>query len=213
MRQLPRFVLSFSLLVGALVLLHFRSTGEAVPIRKPLASFPATLDDWQGREATIFEVDILNILKVKDYLMRRYVDSAGQSVWLYIGYWDTQRKGAQPHSPKNCLPGGGWEPIESSRVTIPLPPPYAPITVNRYLIQKDHAQQVVLYWYQSQGQAIAGEIVARIQMVNSAIFRNRTDGALVRITSPVYGSVPDTSDRLVKYVQAMYSALHEYLPE
>jgi len=71
----------------------------------------------------------------------------------------------------------------------------------------------VLYWYQSQGQAIAGEIVARIQMVNSAIFRNRTDGALVRITSPVYGSVPDTSDRLVKYVQAMYSALHEYLPE
>lgn len=120
-------------------------------MRQPLDTFPTTIGDWRGREATLFEGEILNILKVKDYLMRRYVDPAGHSLWLYIGYWDTQRKGAQPHSPKNCLPGGGWEPLEATRVSIPVAGPPGAIEVNRYLIQKDRDQQLVLYWYQSQG--------------------------------------------------------------
>ncbi len=208
-----RVALSCAILIGAMFVLHLRSTGEAIPIRKPLESFPTTLGGWQGREATIFEVDVLNVLKVKDYLMRRYVDASGRSLWLYVGYWDTQRKGAQPHSPRNCLPGAGWEPLEASRLTIALPPPRAPITVNRFLLQKDQAQQLVFYWYQSHGQAIAGELAARLEMVKSSITHNRTDGALVRISSPIYASVPETSDLLVKYVQALYPTLTEYLPE
>src|SRR5262249_48686382 len=154
-----------------------------------------------------------NVLRPKDYLMRRYEDDSGRSVFLFIAYWDSQRKGAQPHSPKNCLPGGGWEPLEASTVTIPLPRPFAPITVNRYLIQKDRDQQVVFYWYLSQGEAIASEMAARVQMVKNSIVRHRTDGALVRISSPVYGSVQDTSDRLTRYIQAMYPILSGYLPD
>lgn len=213
MRPSLRVVLSGALLIGALLILQLRSSGEAVPIRKPLGDFPTALGAWQGREATIFEVEILNVLRVTEYLMRRYVDQAGRSLWLYIGYWETQRKGAQMHSPKNCLPGSGWEPLEGSQVTIPLPPPFAPITVNRYLIQKDQAQQLVFYWYHSQGRAIAGEVAARIELVKNAILRNRTDGALVRVSSPIYGSVPDTSQLLVKYVQTLYPVLHEFLPD
>jgi EpsI family protein len=167
---------------------------------------------WQGREASVFDVETLNSLRAKDYLLRRFVDPTGRSLWLYIGYWDTQRKGAQIHSPKNCLPGSGWEPLEAGRVAVPLRHPYAPITVNRYVIQKDKRLEVVLYWYDAQGQAIAGEIPAKIQTVKSAIFRNRTDGALIRVSSPVYGSVPETSDLLVKYVQALYPLLGDYLP-
>jgi len=83
--------------------------------------------------------------------MRGYVDAAGRGLNLYIAYWDTQRKGAVIHSPKNCLPGAGWEAVESSLLTIPLPPPHPSIIVNRYLIQKDREQQVVLYWYHSHG--------------------------------------------------------------
>jgi len=166
-----------------------------------------------AREAVLLEPEILNVLKPKEYLLRRDQDPSGRSVWLYIAYWDTLRKGVTPHSPRNCLPGSGWEPLESSMVTIPLPHPLAPITVNRYLIQKDRDQQVVLYWYQSQGRAIAGEVAARVQSVKNSIVRHRTDGALVRISSPVYGSVQDTSDRLVKYIQVMYPILGEYLPD
>jgi EpsI family protein len=208
-----RVALSAGLLVTALLVLQLRSTGEAVPLRKSFAAFPTLLGEWQGREATILEVEVVNLLKVKDYLMRRYSDAAGRSLWLYIGYWDTQRKGAQPHSPRNCLPGAGWEPLEARRLTLALPPPHMAITVNLYVIQKEQAQQVVLYWYHSQGQAVAGEVAARVLMVRNAIVRNRTDGALVRVSSPVYGSVKETSAQLVKYVQAMYPVLAEYLPD
>lgn len=213
MKPSSRVVLSVALLTAAFVFQQLRSTGEAVPIRRSLDEFPLSIGTWQGREATIFEVEILNVLKVKDYLMRRFVDSAGRSLWLYIGYWDTQRKGASPHSPRNCLPGGGWEPLEAKKVTIPLATTHAPVTVNRYLIQKDQTQQLVFYWYVAQGKPVAGEIEARIEMVRNAMLHNRTDGALIRVSSPVYGSVEATSDMLTQYVQSMYPILGEFLPD
>lgn len=213
MTQPVRIGVSLALLIGALLVLQFRSSGEAVPIRKPLDSFPITVGGWQGAAGVIFDPDTLNVLRPSDYVMRRYQDRAGRGLWLLIAYWDSQRKGAQPHSPTNCLPGAGWEPLESSRVTIPLAEPFGAITVNRYLIQKDRDQLLVFYWYQSQGQAIAGEVAAKVQMVKNSIVRHRTDGSLVRLTSPVYGSVQETSNLLVGYVQAMYPILGEYLPD
>lgn len=208
-----RALIACALLLGALLVLQLRSTGEAVPIRRTLESLPISLGTWRARETSSLEPGIVSLLKVDDYLMRRYVDGDGRAIWLYVGYWSTQRKGAQIHSPRNCLPGAGWEPIEASRVTVALPAPYGPIVVNRYLIQKDREQQVVFYWYQSQGKAIAGELTAKLQMVRSAIARNRTDGALIRVSSPVTGGVTETTEGLVRYVQALYPILTDYLPE
>ena len=185
MTQPVRVAVSLALLIGALLVLQLRSSGEAVPIRKPLDSFPTAVGAWQGAQGVVFDLDTLNILKPKDYVMRRYQDAQGRGLWLFIAYWDSHRKGTQPHSPKNCLPGAGWEPLESARVTVPLPQPLAPITVNRYLIQKDHDQLLVFYWYQSQGKATASEVAAKVQMVRDSIVRHRTDGALVRVSSPV----------------------------
>jgi len=212
MTQLARVAVSILLLVGALLVLQLRSSGEAVPIRKPLDRFPTIVGEWQGREEQVLDLSILDQLKAKDYLMRRDQAPGGRSVWLFIGYWDRQRSGAQPHSPKNCLPGSGWEPIEASKVTIPLGKSFPPITVNQYLIQKDRDQLLVLYWYQSQGKAIAGELAAKVEMAKSSIVRHRTDGALVRISSPIYGSVQETSRLLIGYAQALYPILPEYLP-
>ncbi len=213
MKPVFRVAVSLVLLLGALLALHLRSSGEAMPIRKPFDDFPAALGDWQARGGAILEPGVLDVLKAKDYLMRRYQDRAGRNLWLFIGYWDSQRKGTQPHSPKNCLPGSGWEPLEASQMMVALPGPFSPIPVNRYLIQKEREQQLVFYWYDAQGKAVAGEVAARVEMVKSSILRHRTDGALVRVSSPVYGNVQETSDRLVKYIQAMYPVLGEFLPD
>ena len=213
MTPVLRVSISAALLLTVLLVLQFRSSGEAVPIRKSLDLFPVELGQWEARQDTALEPQIINILKVNDYLMRRYVHDSGQSLWLYIGYWATQRKGAEVHSPKNCLPGGGWEPVEATRITIDLPGPHPPIRVNRYVIQKDRSMQVVLYWYQTHGRAIAGEVDAKIELVRGAITRNRTDGALVRVSSVVTGSPQDTTERLVEYVQRAYPVLHEFLPD
>jgi EpsI family protein len=208
-----RVVVSAALLLGALLATHFRSPSEAVQMRKPFEVFPATVGEWKGREESILAPDILDVLKVSDYLMRRYDDSGGRSLWLYVGYWQSQRKGGDIHSPRNCLPGGGWEPIEASRLSIPIGGLAAPISVNRYLIQKDNQMQVIIYWFQSQGNVVADEFSAKIELVRGAILRNRTDGALVRLSSPVQGGVDQTTSRLIQYVQVLYPVLREYLPE
>jgi len=212
MSRWSRLGISVALLLVAFVALHFRSTSEGVPLRKSFDRFPDSIGTWTGRDDTVMDAGTLGMLRMSDYLFRRYVDPTGRSAWLYIGYWQSQRRGADIHSPKNCLPGGGWEPVETARISIPVPGA-APITVNRYLIQKDRQMQVVIYWFQAQGTVVAGELDAKIAMVRSAVFRNRTDGALVRISSGVHGTIPETTEALVGYIQALYPVLRDYLPE
>jgi EpsI family protein len=210
--RFARLAASCTLLVAALLVLQFRSAGEAVPLRKSLDAFPVAVGDWQVQAAANLDPEVINLLKVNDYVLQRYVDDGGRSVWLYVAYWATQRKGAQVHSPQNCLPGSGWEPVEASRLVIPLTAS-PPITVNRYLVQKDRSRQVVLYWYHSQGTDVAGEIQAKISMVKNALVNNRTDGALIRISAPIQGTVQETTERLIQYVQTIYPILGEYLPD
>jgi EpsI family protein len=208
-----RAVAALVILACALAVLQGHSAGESVPIRKPLDAFPATLGEWHGREGVVFDTRTLEKLKVTDYLMRDYADPRGRLLNLYIGYWDNQRRGAGIHSPKHCLPGAGWEPVDASLMTIALDPPHGAVTVNRYLIQKEQSQAVVLYWYQAHGEVTAGEVRARIALVKSALTRHRTDGALVRVISPVSGSVRDTTERMAGYVRALYPVLLAYLPD
>ena len=120
MSQTPRIALSCLLLLGALLALQLRSAGEAIPIRKPFSTFPDSVAGWRAQQDSYFDTEILGVLKVDDYVMRRYADRSGRTLWLYVGYWATQRKGAQIHSPRNCLPAGGWEPVEANRITIPV---------------------------------------------------------------------------------------------
>jgi EpsI family protein len=213
MRPGVRAAVSAAILVLALLVTQFRSAGEGVPVRKPLDTFPERVGSWVGQDDTIMSADVVRILKVSDYLMRRYVDSNGQSAWLYVGYWQSRRKGADIHSPKNCLPGGGWDPVEANLLTIAIPGSTQAITVNRYLIQKDRQMQIVIYWFQAQGKAVAGELEAKIDLMRGALFRNRTDGALIRISSPVTGTSQETTDRMIRYVQALYPVLRDYLPD
>jgi len=213
MTMWARLGVSSALLVAAFLFLQTRSSGEAIPIHHPLATLPLSIGNWQGQEDTTMEESILQILKLDDYVMRRYVDLGGHSLWVYIGYWETQRRGAQIHSPKHCLPGGGWEPLEARTVTIPIPTQPQPLEVNHYVIQKDSYRQLVLYWFQSQGRATASEVNAKLQLLSNSLFHNRTDGALVRLISPVSGSVEETFNRQVQYVQALYPLLGEFLPE
>jgi EpsI family protein len=212
MSRFARLAASYTLLGAALLVLQFRSAGEAVPLRRSLDAFPVAVGDWRVQAAANLDPEVINLLKVNDYVLQRYVDGGGRSVWLYVAYWATQRKGgAQIHSPQNCLPGSGWEPVQASRLVIPLTAS-PPITVNRYLVQKDRSRQVVLYWYHSQGTDVAGEIQAKISMVKNAFVNNRTDGALIRISAPIQGTVQETTERLVQYVQTIYPILGEYLP-
>lgn len=172
------------LLAAASLFLWSRSGAETVPNAPPLSSFPMTLDDWQGRDVTIRE-EIREVLGAGEFLSRIY-SSPAQRAYLdfFIAYFPSQRAGDTIHSPKNCLPGAGWAPIESGHVLL-THPNGSQFQVNRYVIGKGMERQVVLYWYQAHGRAVASEYWAKFYLVADAIRLNRTDGALVRVVTPV----------------------------
>jgi EpsI family protein len=207
-----RALVSSALLIGAFAVLNFCPLAKKVDCPNHLDTFPDRVGKWREVESQSLDEQTLDVLKADDYLMRLYHDASRRSVWLFIGYWGLQRRGQQIHSPKHCLPGNGWEPLESSRISITLPEPYAPIVVNEVLVQRGDQLQLVFYWFQYHKKAVAGELAARLQMIRNSIFENRSDAFLIRVSSPVFGSLAETRDAAVQYIQAMFPILSNYIP-
>ncbi len=205
-----RLMITAVTLVGGIVLFHSVSHGEPVPLRKGFEQLPMSLDGWQGRENPL-EKRIVTALGVSDYVNRVYTRSEAQPVDLYIAYYQSQRTGESIHSPKNCLPGAGWEPVRAGRLTIPVSTGPA-ISVNEYLIEKGPTQYLVLYWYQAHGRVIASEYSGKAWLVFDAITRNRTDEALVRVLTPTKGDASQARARAVQFAQALYPRLDSFIP-
>ena len=192
------------------------SHGEPVLSKKPFAQFPLTITEkWQGKELGM-EQSVLDILKLSDYMMRVYVPSQeGQSrvtpLWLYVGYYQSQRTGSTYHSPKNCLPGSGWQFVETDQVVVPASDT-TPILINKVLIQKGLDKQIILYWYQDRGRVIASEYWAKGYMIWDAMTQNRTDGSLVRISVPVT-TTPDAAYQYgLSFLRDAWPLLLEHMP-
>jgi EpsI family protein len=203
--------------------LQSRSQAEPPLERKAFGEFPLTIAGrWQGVDHGM-EDNILKVLKVTDYMMRTYapkpgVGEAGRDgrptrshVGLYVGYYQSQRTGATYHSPKNCLPGAGWQFAETGQVTVTVPGK-GPITINKVLIEKGLDKQMILYWYQDRGRIIASEYWAKAYLVWDAMTRNRTDGTLVRITVPVVGSSEQAFAVGLQFLEEFLPLLDGYLP-
>jgi len=199
-------------LAGGAALLHAMSHGEKVVARQPLRDLPYSIGSWKGQEQPL-EERIVKAVGVTDYTNRLYVNQKSEPVELYIGYYASQRTGDTIHSPKNCLPGAGWDPIRSDYTTIQLTNGQR-IVVNEYVIAQGLDKQLVFYWYQGRGRVVASEYWGKFWMISDAITRNRTDGALVRIITPIT-SAQDFSKahaQLVKFTQQLFPHLSEFIP-
>lgn len=188
---------------------------EEVPLLQPLRELPRALDRWQGRDEPALAPDILNVLGVDQYVNRTFHAPGEPFVSLYVGYYQSQREGDTMHSPLNCLPGAGWQPVTTERLTLSLPGETDPITINRFVVQKGLDRAVVLYWYQSHGRIVASEYASKFYLVYDAFRSNRSDGALVRIVSPV--SPGERGDggaerRATEFVHALFPHLRKHLP-
>jgi EpsI family protein len=187
---------------------------ERVPQVAPLSAFPAQAGGWRMAQDVQIEPEMLDILKADDTLNRSYVNPAANAVaFLFIAYFKTQRYGQAPHSPKNCLPGSGWEPVESFQIAITVPGRTEPIRSNRYLVAHGDEKSVVLYWYQSHNRIIASEYSAKFWLVADSIRYRRSDSSLVRIVAPVRNGDTDAATRAaVEFVQAVFPELLKQLP-
>jgi EpsI family protein len=220
------FVLALAMMAGTWAFLASRSRAEPALARKPFSEFPLQLGTFAGRDLEIGE-EVLKLLKLSDHVMRVYVPASderqrsgafeGQTrqsaapVWLYVGYYGSQRTGATYHSPKNCLPGGGWV-FKSSEPVTEVIPGQPDAAINRVVIEKGFERQLILYWYQDRGRIIASEYAAKGYLILDATTRNRTDGALVRVSTPIVGSEDEAFRHAATFVRQAFPALGGHLP-
>jgi len=211
-----RFALAFTFIALTAILLQARGRIEIVPSSVPLSSFPAQLGDWLGKDIPL-DQETLDVLGPGDFLVRGYRDLAPGSdlpyVDLFVAYFPSQRTGDTIHSPKHCLPGAGWAPEENDTVTISLPG-HSPFPANRYVISKAGARKLVLYWYWAHDRGVASEYWAKYYLVRDSIRMNRSDGALVRITTDMFpGETPQAAQqRLQPFTADIIPLLNTYIP-
>jgi EpsI family protein len=207
-----RFAAAMVLLLSVVLFLQARKRPELTPPSEKLAAFPSEFNGWTGRDVPIPQ-ETLDVLKAGDTLERVYTNPASPAyVDLFIGYFPTQRTGAQIHSPKNCLPGAGWAPVETGDIAFDVNG--QPIHANRYVIGKGNQRNLVLYWYQSHGRAIASEYSAKAYLVADSIRLNRTDAALVRVITPFNASENPASAeaRAVGFAREIVPQLPRFIP-
>ena len=214
--MLGRALIVFVLLAGGAGVIAQAERTESVPIRSSFTLFPMQIGEWRGVQEPAFEPRVLEVLGVNDYLTRAYFRSDEAGVGLYIGYWESQRQGDTIHSPLNCLPGAGWTPVSKTYLEVASGTGNDRIEVNRYLVRKGLDSQLILYWYQSHGRAVASEYWSRFFLIRDAVRMNRTDGSIVRVIAPVRTDLENaeaSAEQIAsQFVTALFPVLRTYLP-
>jgi len=208
----PLYV-SIVLILVALIAVNLLSDRvEIKPERKPLATFPTKIDNWIAKESSLPK-DVEEFLGVDDYLLADY-KTGRDSVNFYVAYYASQRKGVSPHSPQVCMPGGGWIISSLDRITIDVAGK-KDFHVNRTVINKDNHRQVVYYWFEQRGRHIANEYYMKWYLLLDSIQRNRTDGALVRVTAYIRPSesIEAADKRIQAFLEKSIPLLDTYVPK
>ena len=202
----------------AVTVLASQTLPKPVPVypdRAPLGTLPLHFGAWSGREEVVEQI-FLDVLKVSDYLSAIFGRSTDPApVGLWIAYYDAQTQEAAVHSPQACLPGGGWRIESLTEHEIPgIGPDGAGMRVNRVEISLGTQRQLVYYWFAQRGRTLTSEYLVKWYIFQDGLTKNRTDGALVRVTTPVGDKtgIPEGDARLEAFIRDIDPKLTYYLP-
>ncbi|MFV0438594.1 MAG: exosortase C-terminal domain/associated protein EpsI [Desulfopila sp.] len=214
-------MLSRSRVLAVLVLIaltwyamHNTAGVQPVPIKKSLSSFPHTIGDYTLSSSFQSSSEVLEMLGVDNYIQYNYINSEGRRINLYVGYYRAVGVTGTYHSPRNCIPGGGWgiESVESRSLDAGLDGAKSS-TIASMLIRNGNAYQVVYYWYQNRGKIIGSEYAEKIYQVLDAITMGRRDGTFVRVMSAVVDQdMAATEKEMKKFSELVMQDLENYLP-
>jgi EpsI family protein len=195
-------------LVGGIFATHNIRPSIAPQEHRPLQDFPATIASWHSKDLP-FEPDVVKVIGADDYTNREYFGGA-RPIELYIGYYKDQSSGDVIHSPKNCLPGSGWEPARST--TIQIGSADKPVIVNEYIVEHGTDRDLVLYWYQTHGRIVASEYWAKFWLVADGVRHRSTDGAMIRIWTTAEDGEESAQARATDFARRVYPQVSEFLP-
>lgn len=205
-----RLVTLSLILVAVAAIIGFVPLQREVPLKKPFSAFPLQVQGWVGKDFGFDEV-ILDKLKVSEYLSREYVKPPHR-VGMYVGYYTSQREGAQIHSPKHCLPGGGWLIVSEQRRSAELTG-FGKVDYVESVYQKGGEKEVIVYWYQMKDSTVTGDYGLKLRMILNSLRYQRNDGAFIRLSAPVQGTDQETVATLRNFMQEVMPLLKEHLPD
>jgi EpsI family protein len=211
----PQFVIAIILLVATLAISQGVEFREKIPLAKPFDGFPVDVGGWTGSRDAMEQVYI-DSLDLSDYVIVNYTNGAGKYVNFYTAYYTSQLKGESIHSPATCLPGSGWEFKQDGSTTIPVAANGGEaMPVNRAFMEKNGVRQLSYYWFPQRGRILTNAYQLKFFNFWDALTRQRTDGALVRLITPVYESeeVAEDEEWLISFTKVIVPVLAEYLPK
>jgi exosortase D (VPLPA-CTERM-specific) len=209
----PAFVAVVVLLGLTLVLSKTVEFREHMPIKKPLGELPLQLAEWTGKRDQM-EQQFIDALHFTDYAMVDYEGPGGKSINFYTAYYESQRKGEGTHSPETCLPGSGWLFREAGPTDVQIGPGRS-IRVNRAFMEKMGQRELTYYWFAMRGRTLTSLYQVKFYTFWDALVRQRSDGALVRLITPIYQAekMEDAEARLQGFTKLIVPVLRAYIPE
>ena len=178
-------------LIGGCLLNATSGMQRTMPLRVPLTTIPTVLLGSVGRDLAV-NAEEIRVAGVTNWLYRTYQQDGLPEFSLYVGYYPDQQEGKSIHSPKNCLPGAGWDALDATRLELPTTGG-SPIRVNRFVVANKEQRAIVYYWYQGRGRTESNEYRVKLDLMVDAGTRRRTEEALVRIVLPLSPTVPESA--------------------
>ncbi len=210
----PIIAASTLLCVCALALFNSNITKNALentPVTINFSSFPVKIKNWHGKRNFLNPAE-LELLNLSDYWIANYSNEyTNIPVNLYIAYYASQHMYSSIHMPLNCIVGNGWEVLKKSKVTINLTQKSIPVV--RMIVSKGNEKVLVYYWLEQRGRQFNDITKAKIFLALDSIIMHRTDGALVRLTTPIVaGETPEKADDRIKiFLNSAYSYIANYI--
>lgn len=210
-RSLPIAACLALVCVSGAAIFFLTQRQEIIPERARFVSFPNRIGQWVGTPS-LMEPQVEHALGLEDYILSDYKKGDSSGINLYVAYYASQRQGTSPHSPIVCMPGGGWRIVSFARTN--LANSNGALPLNRAVIERQSTRQLVYYWFVQRGRNVANEYWSKWYLFADAIVANRTDGALVRVTTPVYqGEAEGDADRrLQTFIADLEPRLGGFLP-
>lgn len=209
MKRVAPFVPAILLGVGIL-LLQGVDRQRAMPLRTPLSGIPTRILEHQGRDVPV-STEEQRVAGMNSYVFREYRADSVRAFSVYVGYYEHQTQGRTIHSPRNCLPGAGWEPLAVSDHEISLGAER--VMVRRYVLAKDSKRALVYYWYQGRGRISSNEYKVKWELLRDAALRGRSEEALVRIVLPLEGPEATADSLAAATARVLIPAIDRSLPE
>jgi exosortase D (VPLPA-CTERM-specific) len=214
---IPRaFVVGTALVTAAAVAgLTIPQRPKAVLVRHEFAEFPMQLANWSGHRGVLDKI-YLDALELTDYIVADYAQPGSiVPIDFYSAFYATQQGTNRIHSPRNCIPGGGWEIVDMSQRQLSLGDTAGKLSVNRVMIALGDQKELVYYWYRERGRSMTNENVVKWYLFWDALRRNRSDGALVRLVIPVSRNMSETEadSQLQQFAALIEPRLSRYVPD